>query len=229
MSDKSMLDNPVWHALNSGHRSMRLGNGLAARYPVDVARFAGLALPTPEAFADLAALLQPDEAVALFTAEAPDVPAAWHVVRARPIEQMVCRGVNADAPRNHLRLGPDDVPDMLALAKATEPGPFASGTISMGRYFGVRSPEDGRLAAMAGERLRLPGYTEISAVCTDPAFRGRGYARDLVMALSAQLLAEGSTPFLHVKTENGARRLYQSLGFQTRRTIQLTVLAPNSR
>jgi predicted GNAT family acetyltransferase len=136
---------------------------------------------------------------------------------------MVC-DLPAEGPiRLDLRLGAEDVPEMLALAQATDPGPFSEGTIQMGRYYGRRS-EDGRLAAMAGERLRLTDYTEISAVCTDPAFRGRGYARMLVAGLAAQALAEGSTPFLHVKTENGARGLYEALGFRVRRTIQLTVL-----
>ena len=117
------------------------------------------------------------------------------------------------------------MPEMLALALVTEPGPFSEGTIRMGRYFGVRSDE-GRLIAMAGERLKLANYTEISAVCTDPAFRGRGYARALVAGLAAQALAEGCRPFLHVKTENGARGLYEALGFRLRRAINLTVLTP---
>ena len=77
---------------------------------------------------------------------------------------------------------------------------------------------------MAGERLQLTGYTEISAVCTDPAFRGRGYAKALVIGLAAQVLSEGNLPFLHVKTENGARGLYEAIGFRVRRSIQLTVL-----
>jgi predicted GNAT family acetyltransferase len=77
---------------------------------------------------------------------------------------------------------------------------------------------------MAGERLMLTNYTEISAVCTDPAFRGRGYASSLVKGLAAQALAEGCMPFLHVKRENGARGLYETLGFQIRRNIHLTVL-----
>jgi predicted GNAT family acetyltransferase len=229
MSDETMLDNAIWHALASLHRPLRRGTGLAACYQAEVSRFAGLERPTDQAFADLATLTAPGEHVALFTADPPEVPAAWHVVRARPIEQMVCRRLQGDAPRIDLPLTAADVPDMLALAEATRPGPFAAGTIRMGRYLGVRSAEDGRLAAMAGERLRLTGYTEISAVCTDPAFRGRGLARRLVAALSAQLLAEGSTPFLHVKTENGAKALYESLGFRTRRIIRLTVLAAGSR
>lgn len=224
MSELALLDNPIWHALNSRQRSLSLGNGLAARYPADVSRFAGLAVPTPDAFSDLAALLQPGESIALATAEPLDIPSAWQVVRTRPLEQMVCERLEADAAAMIVALGPADVPDMLALAAATEPGPFSAGTIGMGRYLGIRSSGDGRLVAMAGERMRLDGCTEISAVCTDPAFRGRGYARALVIAVATGALAEGCTPFLHVKTENGAKWLYAALGFRLRRFLQLTVL-----
>jgi ribosomal protein S18 acetylase RimI-like enzyme len=227
MTENALLDNPIWHALNTRQSAFNQGSGLAARYPDAVSRFAGLERPTPEAFRDLAHLVRPGEPVALFTAEPPRVPEAWTILRSRALDQMVCDHLDAVAVPLPVQLVPDDVPEMLALALATEPGPFSDGTIRMGRYVGFRS-EDGRLAAMAGERLRLTGYTEISAVCTDPAFRGRGYARTLVTALAVQAIAEGCTPFLHVKTENGARGLYMALGFRVRRTIQLTVLTPRS-
>jgi ribosomal protein S18 acetylase RimI-like enzyme len=227
MCDESPLDNPIWYALNSYHRSLSRKQGLAARYFVEVSRFAALARPGSSAFRDLAALVLPGETVALFTAEPPDPPAEWDVLRSRPVDQMVCDRLEADCPRLDLRLGTDDVPEMLALTLATEPGPFSQSTIGMGRYFGFRS-DDGRLVAMAGERLKLPGYTEISAVCTDPAFRGRGYAKALVAGLAAQAFAEGCVPFLHVKAENGARDLYEALGFRVRRAIQLTVLTDTS-
>ncbi len=113
---------------------------------------------------------------------------------------------------------------MLALAAVPEPGPFLVDTLQMGRYFGIRS-SDGQLIAMAGERLRLEDFTEVSAVCTDPRFRGRGHARTLVAFLVARLLSEGKIPFLHVKAENGAKSLYEKIGFRVHGHIQLTVLA----
>ncbi len=228
MIDPSPLDNPIWHALNSLQRPFNIGTALAARYPVEVSRFVALAHPTPEAFSDLASLVQHGDTVALFTAEALSVPTEWTVMRARSLDQMICHRMDGGEARLPLQLGAEDIPEMLALAQATDPGPFSEGTIRMGRYYGLRA-DDGRLAAMAGERLRLTDYTEVSAVCTDPAFRGRGYASSLVRGLAAQALAEGCTPFLHVKHENGARALYEALGFQVRRTIHLTVLARMGR
>ena len=114
---------------------------------------------------------------------------------------------------------------MLALAQATEPGPFLPNTIRMGRYLGIRE-DDGRLAAMAGQRLNLDGFHEVSAVCTWPEFRGRGYAKILIETLAAEIFAEGSTPILHVKTENAAKSLYEKLGFRVRRAVWFTVIAP---
>lgn len=223
MANESPLDNPIWHALSSRHRSFNHGRGLAARYPPVVSRFAALQTPTQDAFRDLATLVAPGETVALFTAEPLEVPEQWEVVRSRPLDQMICDQLEEGRVYPVLELGTEDVPEMLSLALATEPGPFSEGTIQMGRYIGIRS-EEGRLAAMAGQRLLLTGYTEISAVCSDPAFRGRGYARALVAELASRALAEGCKPFLHVKTENGARGLYESLGFRSRRAIHLTVL-----
>jgi ribosomal protein S18 acetylase RimI-like enzyme len=221
----SVLDNPIWSALTTAHRDMARSAGLARRYPGDVSPLAGLREVTPAALADLRALVRPGEgAAAVFTTEPLEVPGEWEVVRAHPLEQMVCTDLVGTPVEPQFRLQQADVPDMLALTAATEPGPFLPRTIEMGRYFGTRSG-DGRLIAMAGERLRLDGFTEISAVCTDPQFRGRGHARALLVYLAARILAEGRTPFLHVVPENGgAKSLYERVGFTVRRTNQLTVI-----
>jgi predicted GNAT family acetyltransferase len=121
-------------------------------------------------------------------------------------------------------LGPADVPETLDLAERTQPGPFGPRTHELGQYIGIRV--DGALAAMAGERMRLDGYVEISAVCVSPEHRGRGYAALLVSWLIHKLRDEGVTPFLHVFTDNvSAIALYERLGFTTRKTLRLTVLA----
>jgi predicted GNAT family acetyltransferase len=113
---------------------------------------------------------------------------------------------------------------MLELTAATEPGPFLPQTIQMGSYFGIRA-SDGRLVAMAGERLQSTAFTEISAVCTHPEFRGRGYAQALTTFLAAQIQAAGKIPFLHVKSENGAKAVYEKIGFRLRTAIYLSVIS----
>jgi predicted GNAT family acetyltransferase len=115
-----------------------------------------------------------------------------------------------------------DLPEMLALTKLTEPGPFLPRTIQLGAYYGVH--ESGLLVAMAGERLKLTGYTEVSAVCTHPDFRGRGYGNALMSAVMAGIMNRGETPFLHVRTENPALHLYQKLGFRLRAKLHLAVI-----
>ena len=123
-------------------------------------------------------------------------------------------------------LGPSDVPEMLHLTEQTQPGPFGPRTHELGQYIGIRV--DGALVAMAGERMRLDGAVEISAVCVSPDHRGKGYAAFLVAWLVRKLRAEGSTPFLHVFTDNPAIALYERLGFRTRKTLRLTVLSHSS-
>jgi predicted GNAT family acetyltransferase len=224
--DGHVLDNPVWNALTSAHRSMAQSHGLAARYARDVSPLAGLHEPTPQAFADLRVLVEVGEEVWLLTPEPPVLPAGWGEVRARYIDQMVCRqppAQPATTAASQLVLGESDVAEMIALAAETKPGPFVQKTITMGRYLGVRGA-DGRLAAMAGTRMALDEFTEISAVCTSPDARGAGHARSLMLMLMGQIGAEGRTPFLHVKTENGAKIVYEKLGYTVRREIYFSVI-----
>jgi ribosomal protein S18 acetylase RimI-like enzyme len=220
--DLSALDNAIWHSLNTRHRALGRINGRAGRYAGDVSPLAALAADA-SAFADLEALVASGEGFGMCTSEPIEAPPGWQVIRARLLEQMVCTNPRHAVASSPLELGAADLPEMLALTAATEPGPFLAGTIRMGRYFGMRS-ESGRLIAMAGERLKPEGFIEISAVCTDPEFRGRGHAKALLNFLVALIFAEGKIPFLHVKSENGAMALYKSLGFEVRRTMQLTVL-----
>ena len=218
------LDNPIWFALTTEHRFLARSHGLARRYPPDVSPLAALLHPTKDAFADLQRLVSPGEHVALFSASSVDVPGDWQVDRSRWIDQMICEASLAPLPVVPLPLGTTDVPEMLKLTAATEPGPFLPQTIQMGSYFGIRA-SDGRLVAMAGERLQSTAFTEISAVCTQPEFRGHGYTRDLTTFLASQILAAGKTPFLHVKSENGAKVVYEKIGFRLRAAIYLSVIS----
>jgi len=217
------LDNPIWFALTTDHETLARSHGLARRYPPDVSPLAALLHPTNDAFADLRQLVSPDEHVALFTASPVDVPGDWQIERSRWIDQMICEASLVPPPVAPLPLSSTDVPEMLELTAATEPGPFSPQTIQMGSYFGIRAG-DGRLVAMAGERLRSNAFAEISAVCTHPEFRGRGYAQALTTFLAAQIQAAGKIPFLHVKSENGAKVVYQKIGFRVRAAIYLTVI-----
>src|ERR1700731_1757398 len=222
------LDNPIWSALTTEHQHLARSHGLARRYPPDVSPLAAFLHPTEDAFADLQRLVSPGEHVAVFTAGPLDVPGGWQVDRSRWIDQMICGASRAPPPLAPLPLGTTDVPEMLDLTAVTEPGPFLPQTIQMGSYFGIRA-SDGRLVAMAGERLQSTAFAEISAGFTHPEFRGRGYARDLTTFLAAQILAAGKPPFLHVKSENGAKVVYQKLGFRLRAAIYLTVISLRRR
>ncbi|MYY81923.1 GNAT family N-acetyltransferase [Streptomyces sp. SID335] len=211
------LDNPALASLTGPHAHFAEGRGRIVRYPVDVSPF--LALPddvTAADWADLAALAGPGAEVPLL-ATTVRIPDGWERTFDVPGVQLVDDGVTTAPEPEAVRLGPDDVPEMLDLVGRTEPGPFAPRTVELGTYLGIR--RGGALVAMAGERLRPPGWTEISAVCTDPAHRGQGLGTRLVLAVAHGIKARGDQPFLHTSAQNtNAIRLYESLGFRFRRT-----------
>jgi ribosomal protein S18 acetylase RimI-like enzyme len=222
---ESALNRPVWSALITGDRRFAEGGSLALRFPPDIAPFAATAENSLEAFAALRELLAKDGRVALVTLDMLKRYRGLEVVREAPIIQMVADGETPAPPEGRAPtvLGPSDVPEMLRLTQQTNPGPFGPRTHELGQYIGIRV--DGALAAMAGERMRLDGAVEISAVCVSPEHRGKGYAAFLVAWLVCKLRAEGAAPFLHVFTDNPAIALYERLGFRTRKTLRLTVLA----
>jgi ribosomal protein S18 acetylase RimI-like enzyme len=219
-----LLDNPVWSALAGPHARFAERVGGAARYPADVYAFAALADPRdPSAWADLRRLAGPGHTVRVKGVDA--VPDGWQTVGGGQGVQLVATSLRAEEAPEAVRLGPHDVPEILDLVARTRPGPFLARTVELGTYLGIR--HEGRLVAMAGERLRLPGWTEISAVCTDPAHRGRGLATRLVRAVAAGVRERGDTPFLHAAAANArAIRLYESIGFTLRRRTTILQVRP---
>jgi ribosomal protein S18 acetylase RimI-like enzyme len=227
------LDNPIWQALTTTHAAFAEICDSARKFPREVSMLAGFPAATLENYASLGALLIPDERVGLFLHEPPDPPAPWVVVSTGPLLQMLCenRGSSPSVlDSNQVRSNSDfiplthaDVPEMLTLTKLTKPGPFGVRTHEMGDYIGIR--REGTLAAMVGERLRLPGYTEISAVCTHPDHLGHGHASALMGILMERIRDRGELPFLHVRSENSrAIQVYERLGFTKRASMHYAVL-----
>jgi len=240
------LDNPLWAALTGPQAHLAERRGWAARFPVDVSPFAAIAGGAPvaetsesgvrsidsserrfrsggkdagdaTAWADLAALVGPG-GVAVVPGAPAQAPPGWEPVGAIPGVQMDGSGLDAAPEPEAVVLGAADVPEMLELVARTRPGPFLTRTIALGTYLGIR--RGGALVAMAGERMRPPGWTEISAVCTDQAYRGQGLAARLVRAVAAGIRERGDVPFLHAAADNHTGiRLYERLGFTYRRDV----------
>jgi predicted GNAT family acetyltransferase len=219
-----MLDRPVWAALTTAHLGLSVGGTLARRYAPDVNLFAAARDDSAAALTALTELVQPGERV--FLADVPDVavPSGLVLIKAAKGVQMIAtRSMRAAEEDDIVQLSDADAPEMLALATLTEPGPFLARTHTMGTFRGIRL--DGRLAAMAGERFRFPGHTEVSGVCTHPDFRGRGLARRLSAAVAARIESRGERPFLHAwKSNHVAIALYESLGFEIRAEVNIKVL-----
>lgn len=225
-----VLDNPALASLTGPHALPHSAKGVGGapiaekrgrvlRYPVDVSPW--LALPDePDAgdWADLAALAGPGAEVAI-AGFSGGFPPGCEVTLDLAGVQFVDAGVDAGPDDEAVRLGPADVPEMLDLVARTRPGPFLPGTAVMGTYLGIR--RGGALVAMAGGRLHPPGWTEISGVCTDEAWRGSGLGTRLILAVAHSIKERGETPFLHAAAANtNALRLYETLGFRLRRAVR---------
>ena len=224
------LDNPIWQALTTSQAHLARTGKNARRFPNDITSLGGFPEPSPEAYDSLASLLDDVNATGVFYDSPQEPPVGWTIITGAPLLQMIHEN-GSFAPnsawksiaREAVELTAADAPEMLALAQLTKPGPFGLRTRELGTYLGIR--RDGRLAAMAGERMRVPGFTEISAVCTHPEHLGRGYAAALMTMLMERIRRCGEVPFLHVREGNArAISLYERLGFRKRVLLHFAVI-----
>jgi ribosomal protein S18 acetylase RimI-like enzyme len=218
------LDNPIWNALTTRQETFAQIHGPARKFSAEVTTLAGFADPSRESLEALEQMLKPDEVVALFLQDRVPLPDGLSCIHELPLVQMLHTGeIPGAPPQQFIELTESDVPEMVALAKITNPGPFGTRTRELGNYIGVR--QDAELAAMAGERLKLPGYTEVSAVCTHPRHTGHGFATALVAELVRRISARGERPFLHSRQDNTrAIEVYRRLGFTERKVFHLMVV-----
>lgn len=222
-----VLDNPAWHALSGPHASFAIGDDLVRRYPSEVAPFVAVRTwDHPRVWPALADLVGPGEEIGISGAD-PDLPEGWEELgRGAGVQLVQTDALRPRPDEEAALLGVDDVPEMLALVERNQPGPFRPRTHELGRYIGIR--REGRLIAMAGERLHPEGWTEISAVATDAEHRGQGIAARLVLDVAFHIQERGDQALLHAAATNvGAIRVYERLGFALRRrTTFLAVRTP---
>lgn len=223
-----LLDRPIWHALATRQSAFAIGGELAKRYDALVSPFAAVAEDSISNLEALRDVIPAGGVSVLLQATACPPIQGTEVTLAAEGVQMLARAIfpsEDEAGINNLTDA--DAPEMLALATLAKPGPFLPRTHELGQFIGIR--ENGTLVAMAGERMKLPGFTEVSAVCTHPDFRGRGLAGRLTRIVAARICARGETPFLHAFGSNAnAIRLYESLGFELRSEMVITALRRDS-
>ncbi|MEM9638588.1 MAG: GNAT family N-acetyltransferase [Pseudomonadota bacterium] len=224
------LDHPIWAALTTRQAHLGMGIGMARMYRAETAHFGTMGPAGVEDPAGLAALIADyPEGVVFMQADPILTSAGFDIVDATSgVQMMPTRKIDTMMSSGICDLTAADVPEMMDLVTLTQPGPFRRETHLMGGYFGVKSK--GRLVAMAGERMKFPGFTEISAVCVHPDYRGRGIARALTSHVAARISARGEVPFLHAFASNApAIALYESLGLAVRCMMHIARLVPAER
>jgi len=222
------LDNVIWQALTTRQAHFAETFGQARRFVQDVTSLSALAEPSAEGYESLAGLVGAGGTAALFLDAPYQTRAAWELIAGAPLLEMVCENgrppaVQPGSQPAIVELGLQDSREMIELTALTKPGPFGSRTHELGNYVGIRC--DGKLVALAGERLKVPGYTEVSAVCTHPEHTGKGYARVAMMEIMRRIRERGEVPMLHVRQDNvRAIELYERLGFRERVQLHFAVL-----
>jgi ribosomal protein S18 acetylase RimI-like enzyme len=221
------LDNPSWTALTTHQSEIALVDGMARRFPPEMTYHGALALLIPPAWDSLARLAARNP-VALFSTSPLFLPPGWTIVRHVESFQMVYEGppiAPAAASASVVELKESDLPEMQTVYEATRPGrKMCARNQKLGVFLGMRC--DGRLAAIAGLRMHLPGYREITTVGTLPQFEGRGCATALVAALVDRIRARNERPFLNVQTDNvRAIEIYRRLGFRERTRLHSTMVS----
>jgi ribosomal protein S18 acetylase RimI-like enzyme len=220
------LDQPAFAALTSRHQHLAETAGGALRYQPDIIPFA---VPDAGDTGALARLVKPGETTVILQAERIETPNGFSEVLRDRVVQLVAEGPPPPLPDDPrvIRLSADDAPEMLDLAMATKPGPFTLRALDLGAFWGVR--QNGRLVAMAGVRMSMPGFTEVSGVCAAPEARGQGMARLLSLKVMRLIAEAGDVPFLHAWTTNAAAiGLYQSIGFTHRAELHVAMLKRNA-
>jgi predicted GNAT family acetyltransferase len=214
------FDNVIWQALTTRQASFAETVGQARRFPREVTLLAAFEVPNDAGYEALAELVGSGGTGAVFLNDPYQARRGWEYVAGAPLLQMICEnggaseGSTSKSPEIVV-LGHNDSPEMVELATLTKPGPFGTRTHELGYYVGIR--DNGKLVAMAGERLKVPGYTEVSAVCTHPDSLGKGYAAKLMTEVMRCIRKRGEKPFLHVRSDNArAIALYERLGFRIR-------------
>jgi predicted GNAT family acetyltransferase len=221
---KHVLDNPAFNALSIGNKNLANGNGHIKYFDKEVSLFIGFDENTNANFQELYELIGHDWPVGFVSPIEAVIPGPWQEVYYVMCLQMIHNGkTNLVDDSKLVELTDEHIPQMIALTKLTNPGPFTERTIDFGHYLGIFDGD--KLVAMAGQRMNPLPYAEISAVCTHPEYLGRGYAKQLLQYQANRIIAEGNTPFLHVKQDNDrAIKVYESLGFKTRAKMHFYIL-----
>jgi predicted GNAT family acetyltransferase len=221
---RHIIDRPAWSALQTRHAAFAEGDDLAKRYHPSIVPFAAARDDAPGSVRKLGELGASGDSLVMLQADPIVMPSGYVTTLTADAVQMIAERhlPQVHDPRIEL-LGEADAQAMLDLASLTKPGPFTLNALSLGSFWGVK--RNGALIAMAGERMKQPGYTELSGLCVHPDCRGAGLGRLMLQFVAGEIFARGDQPYLHAFASNTAAiALYESIGFMLRSRMHVAAI-----
>ncbi|MEO8535796.1 MAG: GNAT family N-acetyltransferase [Flavobacterium sp.] len=219
IKEETKLDNPVWNSLSETHKKFAVDYGKTKFYNPDYCPFGGFTESgnTKDA-ADRYSLLTENFFI---VGEKPEISNALKITRELICLQMIIyKKIELSIDLEITELTDQHNEALCELVNLVQPGYFKNKTPLLGNYFGIF--KDGQLVAVTGERMKMDDFTEVSAIVTHPDHTGKGYAKQLITHVVNTIFDENKIPFLHVVESNiRAIKLYEKLGFITRRKISL--------
>lgn len=219
-ADYTKLDNPAWYSLSETHQEFSINYNTIKFYNPDYCPFGGFIASEniSESIDEYSELTDGFFVVG----EKPQLSKQLKLNRELICLQMILNNrINVEIKEEIIALTTSDhIEALFELVNLVQPGYFKRQTALLGNYFGIF--KDNKLIAVTGERMKMNDFTEVSAIVTHPDHTGQGYAKQLIAHTVNIIFDQNKIPYLHVVENNiGAIKLYEKLGFTTRRKMSL--------
>jgi ribosomal protein S18 acetylase RimI-like enzyme len=213
------LKNPVWFSLNETHKNFTIDYDVVKFYNPEVCPFGAFTegSDTKNALNEYAKLT--DSFFLVSENGIPDFDKNF-ITLEKKMEgcQMVFDKMpSIEITENIVELSEKHIDEIYNLVWLVMPGYYKKRSFEMGNYYGIF--KDNKLVSITGQRMQTNDFIEISAVVTHPEHRRKGYAKQLTLHVTKEIIKENKHPILHTNKGNHTIKMYEKLGYKLTRDM----------